>query len=465
MADNQKVVKMRHARGLNIGVVIFVIIIIYVIFNIYSYLTSSPIAEYEVGQGTIATNHVYSGLILRDETIVYAGQSGYINYYLKNGSKASVNDVVYSIDTTGDISKRISSVASDGTALGPEALSSISAQVDLFCSNFNSNDYETTYAFKNNLDSELSQTLSVSALNSLADVVDTAEANNTFYKRKSDQTGIIVYYIDGYENTAIDNFTAEQMNAMSYDQVMLDVQTKVSTGDPVYKRINSESWQIILNVSEDTAKQLSESSSIRIRFCKDNYTTTAPFSIMKKEGAYYLALSLDKAMIRYVNDRFVEVELVISEEIGLKIPNSAITSKEFYTIPKEYFTVGGDSSDAGMLVQKKDAKSEENTVALVTPVIYYETEKYYYVDDEFVTAGDLVLKSDSQATYTVGQDVDSLIGVYNINKGYAVFKQINIMSQNETYAIVETRTSYGIALYDHIALDGSKIKENELVTK
>ncbi len=59
----------------------------------------------------------------------------------------------------------------------------------------------------------------------------------------------------------------------------------------------------------------------------------------------------------------------------------------------------------------------------------------------------------------------SLKGVYNINKGYAVFKQIDILAQNNKYTIVDTGTSYGVALYDHIALDGSKIKENQLVVK
>ena len=56
-------------------------------------------------------------------------------------------------------------------------------------------------------------------------------------------------------------------------------------------------------------------------------------------------------------------------------------------------------------------------------------------------------------------------GVYNVNKGYAVFKQIDILAQNNKYTIVDTGTSYGVALYDHIALDGSKIKENQLVVK
>lgn len=463
MAKNQKVVKMSRPHQMNIGVVVFVIIIIYVIFNIYSYLTSDTVAEYEVGQGAIATNHVYHGLILRDETVVYAGQSGYINYYLRNGSKASVNDVVYSIDTEGDLSKRITTAASDGTALSQEALAVIAEEIDLFRSNYDPNDFEAVHTFKSKLDSDLSQTLSVNALRDLSDVVDSAEANKTFYQKKSDDTGIIVYYTDGYENATADNVTDEQMNASGYHKVMLDAQSEVETGDPVYKRINSEDWEVVLSVPEAMAKELSESSYVKIRFCKDDYEITVPFSIAKKGEGYRLTMSLNTAMIRYVNDRFVEVELILSEENGLKIPNSAITSKEFYTIPKEYFTASGDSSDAGLLVRRADAKEEE--VVLVTPTIYRETEDSYYVDDEFVSAGDVVLKSDSASVYRVGQDVDSLVGVYNINKGYAVFKQISIISQNETYAIIEPKTDYGIALYDHIALDGSRLKEDQMVTK
>jgi hypothetical protein len=82
-----------------------------------------------------------------------------------------------------------------------------------------------------------------------------------------------------------------------------------------------------------------------------------------------------------------------------------------------------------------------------------------------VSLGDVVLYDNSSKKYTIGSDRDSLTGVYNINKGYAVFKQINIMYENEDYVIVEQKTSYGVALYDHIALDGSKLKENQLVTK
>ena len=34
---------------------------------------------------------------------------------------------------------------------------------------------------------------------------------------------------------------------------------------------------------------------------------------------------------------------------------------------------------------------------------------------------------------------------------------------NDNYTIVESQTSFGISLYDHIALDGSAVKENQTI--
>ena len=46
MPKKDKIVKYHRNVHFNVGVIIFFIIIIYVVFNIFSYLTSSPIAEY-----------------------------------------------------------------------------------------------------------------------------------------------------------------------------------------------------------------------------------------------------------------------------------------------------------------------------------------------------------------------------------------------------------------------------------
>ena len=452
---------MHYGPNLNIGIVVFLIIIIYVFFNLVSYFTSSPVAEYEVGQGTIATNHVYHGLILRDETIVSAGQSGYINYYLKNGSKASVSDVVCSIDTNGDLSQQISAATSDSEALDQDTIHTVSSELDLFRNSYDPNAFSSVYAFKNELNAQLSQTLSMNALSSLKADVKSAVKNNTFYQKKSEKPGIVVYYTDGYENVTVDNFKPANFNMADYTRNSLEDREQVSAEDVAYKRIESEQWDIILPLTEDMAKQLKETESIKIRFCKDDFTLTVPCSLTKKEGNYYLDLTLKTAMIRYVNDRFVDVELVVSEKTGLKIPNSAVTSKEFYTVPKTYFTQDEDSSELSLMIEKHEG--DTSSVTIVQPTIYYENDDSYYIDDESVSAGDIIVKN--KKSYTIGTNMDKLTGVYNINKGYAVFKQIDILTQNNKYTIVDTGTSYGIALYDHIALDGSNIKENQLVVK
>ena len=169
-------------------------------------------------------------------------------------------------------------------------------------------------------------------------------------------------------------------------------------------------------------------------------------------------------MIRYAADRYLDIELVISEKTGLKIPNSAIVEKNFYTIPNEYFIKGNDSNEEGVLIQRVDKNQKEYT-EFITPTIYYRNDYFSYIDNEIVDNNDILIKPESTEKYIIGDDVGSLIGVYNINKGYAIFKQIKILSQNEDYSIVEMKTAYGISLYDHIALEGNKIRENQTIKK
>ena len=145
MAKNNNIVKYHKSYNLNIGVVIFAIIIIYVIFNIFSYITSNPVAIYEVQQGTIATNSVFRGLILRDESIEYAQKEGHINYYVKNASKVSVSDVIYTIDTDGQISKEINNATEEGIDFDTNKMQSILENIESFSTAYNGNNFSDVF--------------------------------------------------------------------------------------------------------------------------------------------------------------------------------------------------------------------------------------------------------------------------------------------------------------------------------
>ena len=94
--------------------------------------------------------------------------------------------------------------------------------------------------------------------------------------------------------------------------------------------------------------------------------------------------------------------------------------------------------------------------------VFQETEDSYYIDGSDLKKGDIINKPDSSETMTL-ESTAKLQGAYNINKGYAVFRKVEILYQNEEYTIINTGTSYGLSLYDHIALDASAIKENQIV--
>ena len=167
-------------------------------------------------------------------------------------------------------------------------------------------------------------------------------------------------------------------------------------------------------------------------------------------------------MIRFATDRYVEVELMFEEETGLKIPNSAITTKDFFTVPMEYFQKGNDSNAEGIIIRKTD-KNGKFTDSFVTPDIYFATEYSYYVDGAELSAGDVILKPNSDETYTI-HETAKLEGIYCINKGYAVFRKIDVIYQNAEYAIIRSGTEYGVSLYDHIALEGNSITENVIIS-
>lgn len=460
MSQNKKVVKYKKPFQLNIGILIFVIVFIYFIFNIYSYLTTTHISVYEVGQGTIAENNIYHGLILREEYVYRSPYAGALNFYVKEAGKVSKDNLVYSVDESGDVSRRIAEAGRESLILNADNLEEISEAISDFQFAYNAQNFYQVYAFQENLNSTLDEAFQLNALNSISEYA--AGASDTFHRITSDIPGIVVYYTDGYENVTVDEIEPDMFYLPAYKKTSSKQTSSIAVGEPVYKLITSEKWNIVIPIEHELATELAEEDTIQIRFAKDDKKTYATYEILSKDDFDYLVLTLKSSMIRYARERFVEVELMLAEETGLKIPNSAITEKEFYTIPKEYFTKGGDSTRDGLIRERRDEKGQVHT-EFVLPTIYYETEDFYYIDSENVLANDLILKPDSKDTYRVATDTALLQGVYNINKGYAVFKQINILYQSKEYAIVERGTRYGIALYDHIALDGTAIAEHELV--
>ena len=82
---------------MNIGIIVFGAIFVYLIVLVLLYLTDRHVSAYEVREGSILKDTAYTGLVVRSETIVNAEESGYVNYFATEGSKVGAKTNVYTI--------------------------------------------------------------------------------------------------------------------------------------------------------------------------------------------------------------------------------------------------------------------------------------------------------------------------------------------------------------------------------
>ena len=67
---------------------------------------------------------------------------------------------------------------------------------------------------------------------------------------KATEAGIIEFYTDGYEGVTKDTFTNDMLDSTSYEKRDLSQADIVNAGDPVYKLVTDETWNIIIPLDD-----------------------------------------------------------------------------------------------------------------------------------------------------------------------------------------------------------------------
>lgn len=449
-------VQLKKIFGLNIATIAFGVLLIYMVFTAVLLITSTHIESYQVTTGPLSRNETYTGLSIREESVFKAESSGYVNYYAREGSKINAGGAVYGL-SSGKTSET-------SAALSSEDLAKIRSSMLSFSKSFSGSKFNNTYSFKNQLEGSILQYEGISTDGNASSQVVSIGGQNVC---KAQEDGIILYSMDGYENKTVDTLTAEDFDQTSYHETDLKTDAQIQTGDNIYANITSELWSLIIPLSDKQAAKLQGRTTIRVKFLKDGMTQSGDFSIVKIDGAKYGKIDFSRGLIRYASERFLDIELVTNTVTGLKIPLSANTYRDFYVISSEYSTTDAN----GVIGFNKVSKdSDGNTVkTFIKAGIYgklvtgYDSSGKkeicdYYVDKSAFKEGDALVKNNSNQRFIVSETI-SLEGVYCINQGYPVFRWVEILDQNEEYAIISSSTSYGLSRYDRIARDSSQVKE------
>jgi len=457
-----KIVQFPKFQHINLGLIIFGFIFVYILIMVFLSFADKNISGYVVTEGSLSSNTVYRGIALRDEEKVLMDQAGYVNFYVKEGERVAVGDLVYTVDETGKLADLYAS-SDESKTLSDEDMYNLKSELVRFSHNFDPANFITTYEFKNSISNTVLKLSGNTLLNDIDNI--SAKEGVVISKKFAPVSGIVSYWTDNYEDIKETNLTKDMLDARNYSKNFVVENDLLKVQDTAYKVCKSDEWCIYIPYDYEEGVKVVEDEEeyVKVRFIKNQYESWAKISMIKTEsGDSFMKLLFNNSMVTFISDRFLDIELLINDDIGLKVPNTSIVEKQFFLVPGAYMTVAGEENP-GVLRQTYLEDGSLSTEFIESP-IYKEDEETgeVYLETDELRAGDVLIMPDSQEQFTLGK-MGSLIGVYNINKGYADFKRVEILYQNDEYSIVKSSTMYGLTVYDYIVLDATTVNDDEIL--
>ncbi len=443
-----------------VELMIFGAMTIYIVGILFMYLNSEPIQGYEVQLGSLSVAKTYTGVAIREEELLTSPYTGYINYYIREGERVSSRDTIYSVDESGKLATLLNAGDMQDASYTDEELGEFRSEVIQFDRIFDSKEFQSVYDFKYDLEGSVMKLVNISMYENM-ETLNKSSLGGMVSLCTAGKTGYIVYSTDGYETLTPEQVTSELFDQTTYEKKRVNNNDLIEKNATVGKLVTDENWSLVIPIEPERAAEIEEEEYVKVKFIKTQEISWGQVVIHHLTGGDYAQLIFNNSCVSFCTDRFVDIELVVDDKQGLKIPNSAIAEKEFFIIPAEYMSKGGANGNYGVLMEKPD-ENGNLVYEFVETTVYNSDENEFYVDNSNLSVGNYICKPESTEKMAVSKS-GTLKGVYNMNKGYADFKQITILDENDEYSIVSSNTKYGLTVYDRIVLDASSVNNDDFI--
>lgn len=455
--------KRRRQRKMrwNIGMVIFAVIFIYIIINVILFLGKKKLSVYKVTEDKITNTLSFTGIAIRDEKLLRTSQSGYLTYYVEEGKRVKKDGTVFTVDKDKKVqdtfAEKVEELQRRSKIVDDDE---IARKINDYQSIYNDNHFSNVYDLKYDLKNAILN-LNENAMKKVIKAVQETMGTESFQTQKSTSSGVVEFYSDDFDGKSVDDITAKDFDQQNYRIQKYNTADKVKSNKIVARINKNEKWEIVIPLKKEQYELLKDKSDVSVRFIQDQNRTTAAINVEKKGNDYFGYLKFSDYAVRYLSERFLEIDVTLDSYKGLKIPNTSIVKKKFYQVPIKYVTRGDNGTSEQFAVRSTDDNGEV-TVEQKSYTIYGKDDKYCYLDPEEVGENVVLQAMDSKDTFLI-EKKETIEGVYCTNRGYADFKPIDILAQKDDYSIISSDTDQGISAYDFIALDGTTIKENQII--
>ncbi len=458
MSNNKKLVKFNREIIFNPATFVVFAILLYVVISVFISMRKEPITVYKVNKSNVSNNIELTGIAVREEKIIKANTDGYVCYYVRDGEKAKKYSTVCTIDKSGEVYNLMNDTAEYDDLFTEENYSDIRSIISLYKVNYDNVSYYNSYVFESNINNKV--------LDLTGEILmQQVYANNAISSGRSVTTpysGIVTYYVDGFENLDVNKITKTDFDQSLYKKQTLKSGDAIETSTPIMKIIPSEDWNIVAPITQEQINSLGDRTKVTFYINNSSYTATMPFEIINGSDGTYINIKMTKYLSNFLSERYLSVEIVMEEDLGLKVPISAIVEKEVYKIPIEYFSGGSNQNYTTQLNIQKKAEDGEITIKQISPTIYKTDDDYYYVDPNSFEDTDVIYNINNNKTLAVSLvGTDTIEGVYSANRGTAEFKMITIIKTVDEFALIEGNGN--LKIYDNIVMDSSTVTENQII--
>lgn len=458
--------KKRKKGVINIGTVLFSAVLIYLIIAFVLFLTKSHVSPYEITEGSIVEDSVYTGVIVRSETEVKANRKGYVNYYVEDNSKAGYGQPVCALSGEELSVPDMSSENAATKKLSSSQESVMLSGIQHYVASFSPDHYDALYDLHNEIDTAYG----FNSTDYLADQIDElADEGGDVDYVEAPSDGLIVFTVDSLDGLKSEDVSDKTFNQDQFKERVIRQGSKVKKDENIFRLITDEKWSVLFPLTRKNADKMKKVSMIETRIGNMQSTIWADFEVLKQSGGYFGKLTYHSDMLQFAASRFVSVELILQNVSGLKIPRSALVKRDVIEIPADFIMTDPNTGDIYVLIEDEQGDTVSRKIDVFC-VLDQETQsgqnqtgkRMCYLKQGQVEKDSILHKETSNEIYVVSQTT-KMDGVYNINKGYASFQYANVIASNKLYYIIEANTPYGPSTYDHIALNADELEENRVV--
>ena len=469
--------------------VVFAMIAVYLVGQIVSLVAKRSDIDVEtVAYGTIDTPEVYTGLILREEYVVNSTRDGQPYYQYSQGDyvpKGAVVCTVKDTDSTDELESKLNQIDKDilksqkartDLSAFSEDISrledTVSRTVDAYAGRSMRAGLSYMYTLKSQVTSFMDQRNEIWLTENVESLSQLTEERNVYEQQlaknqsalTAQEAGVLCLSYDGMEESLkpeqAEKVTKKQIGATKTQYI--SKAKSVAKDDPLFKIITDNQWYIVayLPVKATTGWEAGKTNKLlNMMTEEETYQIHAAVEALEAgEKETKVVFSSYEHMEEFMESRTVSFSLEGAVTEGLKIPNNAIVEKSLLKIPRTCLTESMGNSGV-LLVNGENTKFTD-----ITAVTSDDEAVYIEQENSGLKMGDVILQGtgENAEKYTLSE-LKPHAGVYVANSSVASFVVIDVLEQNQEYAIVKAGSTTGLQPYDTIVSDAKNIKEGDSV--